>query len=207
MQDSYTRVPLDTPSGMAQRGGSRAAAPAAQSSAVVQQPPHHPSQPAGTKVHAPAPKDKKDLTKGWKRYFKKIKAGVKNVIQSVENSVENCCGSLYDDGACAEPLTIETLEDAVRDPDAEQVERLLNAGVQVNAPIDEQGSTVLDALAIEFLQMLEDCEEYRLRGVGTEALTDMFIDHNRAFHEVSHLLEKNGAMMSGIIPKATTYIE
>lgn len=201
MAESYMRVPLESP-GVASRAGSRpvlqAPQPAPTVPATAVQPhaqPHHKA-----KAHKPPAKDR---TKGWKRYWKKVQSVMKNA----KDTIENCCGTLYDDGSCAEPLTIETLEDAVRDPDAEQVERLINAGVQVNAPIDERGSTVLDALAKEFLQMLEDCEEYRYRGVGSDALTEMFIDHNRAFHEVTHLLHDAGAQFSDLARKHDLYIE
>jgi len=189
MVDSYMRLPPDSPGhGVASRDGSRPFPPVARSAPVAsQQPPsqHHVAHNGKVLV----PKQKKDLSKGAKRYYKQFFKWLANVKAS--------CGIDSDD-CFAEPLTIETLEDAVRDPDAEQVERLLAAGVQVNDPIDERGSTVLDALASEFLQMLEDCDEYRYRGVGSDALTEMFVDHNRAFHEVTHLLQKSGATMSAI---------
>lgn len=135
----------------------------------------------------------KDLSKGWARCQKKIT----KALSSVTHFFHDWFGIDYDGDWWAPPMTIETLEDAVRDPDSEQVERLMTMGLDPNEAVDEFGYTVLDCLLIEQLQMLQDCQDQRQVGLGPEAITSMFVDHEDAFWEVMDILKDHGAKLSG----------
>jgi len=119
----------------------------------------------------------KDLTKGWARCVKKFNG----YLHGITDKIHDWFGMDYNGDWWAPALTIENLEDAVRDPDVDQVERLINNGVHPNEPIDEYGHTVLDALAVEQLQMIIDCQEQKASGISAAHLTQMFIDHEDAF--------------------------
>jgi len=131
----------------------------------------------------------KDYTKGCTRICKKVSKAC--------DYMHNYFGIPYYGELWLPALTIETLEDAVRDPDREQVERMLEHGVNPNEPIDEFGYTILDALAVEQLQMISDCLEQRSKGLSSADLTQMFKEHEEGFFEVMSILKQHGAKMRG----------
>jgi len=136
--------------------------------------------------------EQKDLSKGWTKYQKKLT----KCLHIFTDKILTPLGIEYSGDWWEPPMTIETLEDAVRDPDSDQVERLLHNGVHPNTPIDESGHTVLDALAIEQYQMLIDCQEQKMKGIGPKDLTTMFVDHQDAFFQVMDILKDHHAKMS-----------
>jgi hypothetical protein len=117
-------------------------------------------------------------------------------LHGVTDKVHDWLGIEYSGDWWEPPLTIETLEDAVRDPDPDQVERLCDSGVDPNEPIDEYGHTVLDALAVEQHQMILDCQDQKQNGIGPEQLTQMFLDHEDAFFQVMDILKHHDAKMT-----------
>jgi hypothetical protein len=154
--------------------------------------------PQGTRkkqvtVGADGTVQEKDLSKGYARCIKKVK----RAMSCLTNFFHDRLGIDYSDDWWGDAMTIETLEEAVRDPDQEVVEKLLEAGVEVNEPIDEFGHTVLDALLVEQYQMLIDAQETRKNGISSNHLTEMFVDHEDAFFQIMDLLKDHGARLSG----------
>jgi len=153
-------------------------------------------RPSVPRKSAPRPgggtAEEKDLSKGWSRCVKKLT----KALHSVTDKVHDWLGIEYSGDWWEPPLTIETLEDAVRDPDPDQVERLCDSGVDPNEPIDEYGHTVLDALAVEQHQMILDCQDQKQNGIGPEQLTQMFLDHEDAFFQVMDILKHHDAKMT-----------
>mmetsp|Transcript_43614 Transcript_43614/g.112720 ORF Transcript_43614/g.112720 Transcript_43614/m.112720 type:complete len:115 (+) Transcript_43614:111-455(+) len=92
------------------------------------------------------------------------------------------------------PVTHERLEWAIRTMDAKQVQRCLDAGVNVNAPIDKEGHTALDVFCCEHQHMLK--ESARGRGSPQEA-TRVFCDMQESAAAVLSVLRRNGALLSG----------
>jgi hypothetical protein len=143
--------------------------------------------------------NEKDLTKGLARVMKKV--------YNFRDKMLSMCDAEHLGDMCGEPLTVETLEDAVRETDVEVVEMLCEKGLNVNEPLNDKGSTVLDVLAAEYLEMLESTDRERARGVGPKVLTEMFIDHSNSYHGVMEILKKNGARMSGERGRQPPWIE
>mmetsp|Transcript_50390 Transcript_50390/g.79904 ORF Transcript_50390/g.79904 Transcript_50390/m.79904 type:complete len:166 (-) Transcript_50390:153-650(-) len=108
--------------------------------------------------------------------------------------LKTCC-DVYDAQACDGPVTSESLQDAIRDMEAEEVKRLCELGVDVNEPIDDEGHTMLDVLAREHLKNLEDALHQRYR-LPAETVTKMFCEMQSNAFEVMKALQKNDAKMS-----------
>jgi len=143
-------------------------------------------------VQADGTETTKDLSKGWRRCLKKITAA----FHKVSDVVHNWFGIEYDGHWWDPPITMEGLEDAVREADAEVVESLLNKGLDANMCFLPEGFHVLDCLLSEQIQMLQDAQDQRQSGIGAAVLTQMFVDHEDAFFETMDILKDHGAKFS-----------
>lgn len=144
----------------------------------------------GSKESAGKLENVQELTKSAGAKFSKT---VESCVHSVAVKIHDLLGVDYDGSWWGTPITMDTLEDAVREPDPEEVERLMKCGLDPNEPIDEAGHTVLDCLVVEQIQMLQDCQEQK-----SAKLRQAFFAHSQSeFFEVMDILQEHGAVMSG----------
>eukprot|EP00931_Biecheleriopsis_adriatica_P087188 TRINITY_DN61691_c0_g1_i1.p1 TRINITY_DN61691_c0_g1~~TRINITY_DN61691_c0_g1_i1.p1 ORF type:complete len:133 (+),score=29.43 TRINITY_DN61691_c0_g1_i1:58-399(+) len=95
------------------------------------------------------------------------------------------------------PLTTERLADAVGDRDIAEIERLLDAGVGVNNPIDEDGHTVMDMLMSEHQELFMHATDAQQKAeMDAEKVTQMFHDQHEENMQIFNLLRKYGATLS-----------
>merc|ERR1712032_1442294 len=102
-------------------------------------------------------------------------------------------GKGYWNSALTTPVTIERLEKAVRHMDAVEVSHALQAGIDVNQPIDAVGHTVLDVFAREQQKLMSDTLELNAR---QDQKTKLFYQAEAAAFETLQVLHAHGAKMS-----------
>eukprot|EP00930_Biecheleria_cincta_P009509 TRINITY_DN111270_c0_g1_i1.p1 TRINITY_DN111270_c0_g1~~TRINITY_DN111270_c0_g1_i1.p1 ORF type:complete len:111 (-),score=24.92 TRINITY_DN111270_c0_g1_i1:64-396(-) len=96
------------------------------------------------------------------------------------------------------PLTTERLADAVKDRDVDEVKRLLDSGVDVNHPVDEEGHTVLDVLLGEHQELFADANRAQVAGqLEPDDITEMFQTQHETTMDLFKVLRKYGATISG----------
>mmetsp|Transcript_17761 Transcript_17761/g.44334 ORF Transcript_17761/g.44334 Transcript_17761/m.44334 type:complete len:115 (+) Transcript_17761:123-467(+) len=91
------------------------------------------------------------------------------------------------------PVTNERLEWAVRKMDPKEVQACLEAGLDVNMPIDRQGHTIMDIFVVEHQHMLKKCQTNRGR---PEDQTRLFCEMQESAAQVLRQLRGAGAVMS-----------
>mmetsp|Transcript_31686 Transcript_31686/g.57723 ORF Transcript_31686/g.57723 Transcript_31686/m.57723 type:complete len:178 (-) Transcript_31686:305-838(-) len=95
------------------------------------------------------------------------------------------------------PMTTERLADAVKDFDEDEVTRLLESGVDVNHPVDDDGHTALDVLMMEQSILYEHAYEAGSRGTMEAAhIASNFHDQHEASMAIMKVLKDHGATFS-----------
>mmetsp|Transcript_50136 Transcript_50136/g.160427 ORF Transcript_50136/g.160427 Transcript_50136/m.160427 type:complete len:137 (-) Transcript_50136:78-488(-) len=100
------------------------------------------------------------------------------------------CGLMPDQH---EPLTLERLEEAVRNMDPVEVQRCLDGGLNVHEPVDCQGHTIMDVFVVEHARMLKDTK--RFKG-APEEVTRVFCEMQESAVQVLKILRDHGAVIS-----------
>mmetsp|Transcript_126537 Transcript_126537/g.405064 ORF Transcript_126537/g.405064 Transcript_126537/m.405064 type:complete len:160 (-) Transcript_126537:207-686(-) len=96
------------------------------------------------------------------------------------------------------PLSTDRLVEAVRENDIAEVRRLLQQGVGVNSPIDEDGHTVMDVLMVEHTEEALNMLSPRpaTRHLDGDGLTEAFDQKHKQHREMFELLREHGGAVS-----------
>mmetsp|Transcript_42483 Transcript_42483/g.77082 ORF Transcript_42483/g.77082 Transcript_42483/m.77082 type:complete len:125 (-) Transcript_42483:79-453(-) len=92
---------------------------------------------------------------------------------------------------CGPPLTIERLRHTVERMHVEEAKYLLERGVNVNEPLDQQGHTVMDVFLAEYRLMLEDAHKMSYARTDDANNFQRVMEHKG--REMSELLRSYGA--------------
>lgn len=126
-----------------------------------------------------------------------ISSGIANSFQSanLQATMSSVYGSLsnFSKTATHPSGSVGELEHAVRSMQPDHVKHILHSKVDVNAAIDADDHTVLDAFAVEHFSMLKNIINLR---VSPEEKTRIFYSNQENARAVLEILTQAGAQLS-----------